>query len=310
MKPMMLHRFESSTNLDVERVNDNLERGARDVQRNLDRRYTYCGSVSMNLEGVVTADDAACRRLPIRRPGTNNAVEVCQVEVTIYGSGAAGTATLTCSDAKAPALSFEVVDDATVECTALSTVNVSIPSSSADVTWTLTLPAGYTVTAGEIRAHLRCDRGNQGTSHAGYTPTLLDSTSSTAGSLLDTELTALATAVSHDTTNDVDLRCESFSVRSVAGTARTIRLPSGKRRYLAIQLYVTAAAGTIGRITLDGTLTTALSTGLANSVFASATKAGTMSNAPMTRALDSVLVLDRSFGAGTLIVLHGVVWWS
>lgn len=310
MIPMMPHAFVTGQNLDVERVNDNLEAGARDLQRNLDKRYTYCGTAKMVLDGVTAASAAVLRQLPIRRPGASNAVEVFQVEVVLYGAGAAGAATLACSDTSWPSLEMDVVNGATTEVSAISDKPVSISSSSSDTTFTLTLPAAYTVTAGYILLHLRCDRGNQGTSHSGYTPTLLNSNSSTAGSTLDDELNALATAVGHDTANDVDLRCETFTARGVAAGTTTLNLPSGARRYLAVQLYCVVAVGTTGRVVFDGTTVTRTGAGATVLAITTTAKAGTMADAPMTAASDSTVALSRSAGAGTIDLLHAVLWWS
>jgi hypothetical protein len=308
---MVTHRFVTASSLDPEKVNDNLEAIARDVNNNLKKRYTYSGSVSVPLAGVTDASAPALRRLLLRRPGTNNAVEAFAVSVTLY-TNAAVTATLTCSDVTQPPIVFTTSATTTTEVTAGSSVSVPIPNAVTSVVWTLSFSAAVTITSGEIRAYLRCDRGNQGTSHAGYTPNLIDASSSTAGSLLDTELTSAATAVTNDTTNDKDLRCEVFSVQNLAsGSAKVIRLQSGARRkFFATGLVVAAATETA---TFEVDATSWAVPGIGASTTASGDPvvqiSGTLADDPMDSADDTVLTITAS-GGGTVLLAQLYVWWS
>ncbi len=305
--------FRDGSNLDMEKINDNLEAGARDVGRNLAKRYTY-GTFSWDLAGVAFGDTAALRQFAIRRPGTNNGFEICGIELVIY-SATANTWTVTCSDTSWQAVTLLTTAGVTDESYAAQLVSVDVPSSSADVTFTLSASAG-TIVAGYLVVHTRSDRGNQGTSHAGYTPTLIDSSSSTAGSLIDTELTALAAAVTNDTTNDVDLRCECFTVRSLlTGTAAAFRVPSGVRRVHQVTAYAVAAVGTDMSAAVTGTGIVGLSatpTSLGATVRAVAVDTPTSSaivDDPMDNTDDTIITLTNT-GAGTIVLGWALVWFS
>lgn len=322
--PMQTHRFVSLQNLDMERVNDNLEAGARDVQRNLDKRYTYSRETFL-LDGITNASAEALRTVAVRRPGTNNSCEVYAVEFYVFAAGTE-TWTLTCSDSTfqpITAISNGATSeslpsaDLTIGGPSTSGIPVPIPSSSSDVTFTVSCPNASTITAGRIVLHYRADRGAQGTTHAGYTPTLINSASSTAGSLLDTQLTALATAVGHDTTNDVDLRSELFAVRGLAaGSVATLRIPSGARRLLRVEGYVVAA--------VTETVTFSVSSGSTTTVFFSVVGTGAttratdgrnagvdplMDDSPMDATKDMFVTIADA-GATSADLAFVRVWWS
>lgn len=309
------NRFVTATNLDPESINDNLEAIAGDTQHNLDKRYTY-SCIRFNLDGVVDTDAAALRQLAIRQPGSGHCVEVCMVEFFIY---AAGTAvwTLSCSDTTWPSITTTAAGATTESTPAISLVPVQVSSSSSDLTFTASASTGSTITAGQIVVHLRCDRGQQGTSHAGYSPTLVNSASSTAGSLLDTELTAAATAVGHDTTNDVDLRADLFMVRGlVSGSSHTWNIPSGVRRVHRVQAYCVSAVGRNLTTTASGTITSISFTTTATGATARATNGAdpgavtTASDAPMTAASDQQISIIDASGAGNHVLDYVIVWWS
>lgn len=308
--PMQLHRFVTLTNLDCERINDNLEQSAGDVNDNLDNRYTY-SVLHFNLDGVTNASTAVLRELAIRRPGTNNGVEVWAVEFYIYAAGSE-TWTLTCSDTTWPSITTVAAGATTKSTPGSSLTAVSIPSSSADVTFTASCPNASTITAGQIVVHLRCDRGNQGASHAGYAPTLIDSASSTAGSLLDTQLTNLASAVSRDTANATDLRCMLFQVRNLAaGSALTINVPGGVVTRLLMRGYVVSAA--TETVTFDinsGSGSFAVvGTGVTTRATGSLMISAAMNNTPMTPGDDDLFRITDA-GAATALLAYVMVWWA
>lgn len=316
--PMMPHRFVDSSTLDMEKVNDNLETGARDVGRNLDKRYTY-SQLTFDISGITDASAEVLRAFAIRRPGTSNAVEVVRVELVIY-TATAVTWTLTCAhngttDTTWPALTLATTASATTESYATSNNAVAIPSSTTDTTFTLSSSAASTVTNGMIIVHLRCDRGNQGSSHAGYSPTLVNSSSSTAGSTLDTELTALATAVATDSANDKDLRCECFTFRNLAASTVTPRTPSGARRILRVQVYTVQAAVSDVDIQLAGDITVidvnvpgdSITTRGTNGAGAGAD--ATQDDDPMDSTDDLTVAITQN-GPANALLLYVLVWWS
>lgn len=310
MIPMMPHRFITSTNLDMERINDNLEAGARDVNRNLDQRYTY-STISFPLDGITNASATVLRQLAIRRPGTNNAVEITGVEVCIYAAGSVEW-TLACSDTTWPSITVTAAG-ATTEAMVISGVPVGIPSSSADVTFTMSADSSSTITAGRITLYLRCDRGNQGTAHTTYLPTLIDSASSTAGSLLDTQLTALATSVSVDTANDKDIRATLFAVRGLAsGSTVAMHLPSGLERIMGLRAYlvaVVAGTATFSEATSSNTVTALAGTGATARATGSSSTIYSFTDDPMTPGSDAVISITAA-GGQTSLLAYMILWWS
>lgn len=310
--PFIPHAF-SPGNLDMEKLNDNLDASSRNIQRSLDARYTY-SQLTFDLDGVLTADAQVLRELAIRRPGTNNAVEVVGLEVVLYGN-VAGTATVTCSDATWPVLSITTSATPTVECSASSGVPVSVPSSSADVTFTLTLPAAYTVTRGYMVATLRCDRGNQGSSHAGYTPELFLSSTVIAADF-DAELAAVAAAVARDTANATDLRCELVQCKNLVATGVvTVRLPSGAGRTLVgIQSYIVKAANNMSVSLTSSSMTTVAFNLSGTGAAARATSfTGPGADAvsdddPMTAASDTIVSITSN--TTTTLLGYLLIWWK
>lgn len=310
MKALVPHRFTTTTarNLDMEKVNDDLEAIAGDVNRNLGNRYTYSTHV-FHVDGLSNASSEVLRSFIIRRPGTNNGAEIFGVELSLYATGTA-IWTATCSDTSWPAFSVTAAGSS-VESYGSSPVPVSIPSSSSHVQITLAADGASTIVRGDLVIHLRCDRGNQGTSHAGYTPTLIDSTSSTAGSLLDTQLTAAALAVTNDTTNNVDLRCECFVARVLlAGESRILRLPSGARRKLFADGKVAGALAQTVTFSVDGTSFPVVGTGSATT-YASGTAAlsGTLVDDPMDPSDDTIVTIANAAGV-TIDCAYLLVWFS
>lgn len=239
--PYVPHAFKDGDNLDLEKINDNLEAISRSIQRNLDARYTY-SHIRFDLDGLTESSAEVLRELAIRRRGANNAVEVFAVELVIVGDGSGDVWTLACSDTTWPSITLTTVSGE--EVTASSNIPVGVTSNSADLELTLSCSSTSTITRGYLIVHLRCDRGNQGSSHAGYFPTLVTSATANLAGTLDTELTNLGSAVARDTANDTDLRAELYMVRSLsAGSSRVFRVPSGARRIQAVVGYVVQAAG-------------------------------------------------------------------
>lgn len=310
--PFVPRRFRNTENLDVEALNDDLEAIARDVQANLEQRYTYGPPIILDLDGVTNASTAVLRELAIRRVGNNNGLEICAMELVVY---AAGTVvwTLTCSDTSAPSIT---VTSAGATTEAHAHLEVSVPASfTSDVTFTASAPKTSTITRGYIVIHTRCDRGNQGTSHAGYTPTLLDAASARDGATLDAEYNGLEAAANRDAANDVDLRVECYAVRSLAsGSSVTFRLPSGARRILGTVAYVVGAAGSTATCTVTGTnlvgsSVAPTSTGAANRVAATDAASGTMPDNPTASADDATVTIAISGGV-TADLAYVLVFWS
>lgn len=311
MIPMMPHRYLNAQNLDMERINDDLEAGARDVNRNLDKRYTY-STLRFPLDGMTQVEGGGVQcRVSIRRPGVSNVVEISAVEISVYASGTA-TWTLSCSDATWPSMSV-VAAGASVEAFAISDSQVSVTSSSGDLNFTIGASAASTIAAGSITLYLRCDRGNQGASHAGYTPTLVDSTTATAGAILDAQLTNLATAVTTDGANNKDLRASLFLVRNLpSGSSVSMHMPSGAVRIMGMTAYITAAIGgtmSFSESTSGNSVPALAGNGATNRNVGSSSVVFTYADAPMTIASDAVLTMTAG-GTQPTIIGYMILWWS
>jgi hypothetical protein len=302
----MPYTFRTGGIVDAEAINGNLRAGARDVGRNLSRRYTYCQTV-IPITGMVNTDTSAQRDVSMVVP-TNYRASVVGVELVIYAT-AGVTWTLTVSDG--------TITDTVAVATAGTTTKASggltrtfTRASGSAFTFVMSASGASTITAGFIVVHLRCDRGNAPTSatHAGYTPTLLQSTSSSAGSTLDTQLQALEMAVTTDNTNDEDLRVECFLARNFAA-AVTWNVPSGAGRTAVSSQYgiVCAAIETVTVAVTSATSGAVSGTGTGNTVTGSITHAS-RSDAPTTSADDTTVTLTPA--GGTVELAYVFVWWS
>ncbi len=314
MIPLVPRRFEDTGgNLDMEAINDNLEAIAASLDRNLGKRYTY-SEHRWDFDGITDASAEVLRQHAIRRVGASNGAEVCGVELVIF-TATAVTWTVTCSDTSWPALTLLTTAGATTESVAITDMPVSVTSESSDLTFTLSASGASTVTRGYLVIHKRCDRGNQGTSHASYAPALVNSATSTAAAIINTELDALTTAVARDTANDVDLRCECFNVRSLAsGSSVVWRLPSGAREIIGSTIYIVGAAGSIATGTVTGTGLTgssaaATATGATNRVATTDAASGAMNDDP-TDATDDATVTIAITGGVTADLATLLVWWQ
>jgi hypothetical protein len=311
--PFVPHAFKAGDNLDLEKLNDNLEAIGRDNARSFEARYTY-SEIRLDLTALTTASAASIRKLAIRRPASSAAVEVYAVELQLYGN-AAGAGTVTCSDVTWPVLPFTTTATATDEITASSNIPVSVPSSAADVTFTVAFPAGYTVTAGYLVVHLRCDRGNQGDNLSPVLPSLLSSATANPADALDVELDTLGVSVGQDTAASSDLRCECYATRSLAGTPVVFRVPSGARRLKAVGAYCFAAAGIDLSVDVAGSGLTAVNVPVVSDgatlvyAVANAGAVATTVDDPMDSTDDTTITLSR-VGVGTIAVAYALLWWS
>lgn len=305
--PWMPHRFTTGEQLDLERINDNLEKGAADIGRSLALRYTYATEF-FDLDGIADTDAQAQRTKRIRRYAATAALEVAFVELVIY-SASGVTWTLSCSDTTWPSITCATAG-ATTEARATSNSRVIVPSGATGLDFVLSGSAASTITRGYLAVTYRCDRGSQGDTFAGYSPTLLNAQSSTAGSTLDTQLTAFETAVTNDAAADKDLRVETFRVRSLtSGSSVTWRLPSGARRKAGYCLVCVADVAATLSLTIDGVATDS-QVGSGTSTIAS--KVGTLSGStnddPMDPNDDTTVQLAAS--GATVTIGYVSIFWS
>lgn len=305
MKALAPYTFRTGAIVDGEYVNGNLKRGAKDINRNLSRRYTYCPPIVIPMDGVTDALGSVLRSIKFDRPVSTNPIEIIKVEFYVYAASGV-TWTLSCTDTSWSSISLATAG-ATTEARAQSSTVIAVPNGG--VTFTVAGSAAGTITRGWIVLHCRADRGVQGSSpnHAGYTPTLVDATSSSAGSLLDTELTALAAAVTNDSTNNKDLRCQAFVARNFTAT-QSWNLPSGAGMSgLAYRAYIAATAA--DAYTTSGSVTGATLTGTGTTNLVETTNNVTStSDDPLTTASDFTLTLGTVLG--TVELAYVLVWWS
>jgi hypothetical protein len=249
MKAIMPYTFRTGGIVDAEAINGNLRAGAGDVGRNLAKRYTYCQTV-VPISGISNTSGSNLRTIFHRNP----IMTLVAVEAVIYAaSGATWTITI---DNGSLSDSFTVATaGATTKASGSLTrmFSVSQGGTFVEPTWsptivngnefTLSCPTASTITHGYLVLHYRGDRAN-GSDHSGYTPTLVQTTTSSAGSVLDTQLNNLAAAVTRDTNNASDFRVECFVARNFS-TVQTWTVPNGADR--SAMPATLAVVGTAGR---------------------------------------------------------------
>lgn len=300
--------------LDSEYVNENLRAIARDIKRSQDKRYTYC-SVVIPIDGVADTDTTAERTVPMPRPvfaGNTMPVDVVGMELSIFsGTGATWTATVTDENGRTVVLSATTAG-ATVE--AYDGSNAALQISSADeLTFVLAGSAANTITRGTLTLHLRCDRHQQvsGTLVT-YSPSLVNASTSTAGSVLDTELTNAQLAVVDDEGATYDMRCICVMANDLAA-AQTWRVPSGRGTF-ALNSHVYAVGTAARSVALDVTIgagfvtATAATTGTSNLIDTSSLVADTEDDDPTDTADDVVVTLTPT--GGTISRVFGFLWYA
>lgn len=237
MKSIVPYTFRTGGIVDMESVNGNLRQMAQDVNRNLSRRYTYWQMVAP-IAGMLSSDTEELRSFYFHSTLNIN-MSLVSVEAVIYAAtGATWTVNIT-NGAFSDSFTVATAGTTTKASGALSRVfsmETAVfvskpawsPSGQTGIYITLSSSVASTIVSGYLVLHWRCDRGNGG-DHSGYTPTLLQSTTSSAGSILDTQLTAFENAVLRDTNNNRDIRVELFVGRNFS-SALTWAVPNGGGR--------------------------------------------------------------------------------
>lgn len=311
MIPYNPFRLASGKQLDPEGVNDNLEKMTADLDRSMDLRYSYSDHI-FEIDGVVNTDTAAERTYRLKRHVTAARYEVVGVELVVFATaGVAVVWTLTCGDADWPAISVTAAG-ATTEARAVSPSRAQVPSGDG-LDFVLSCTSTSTIADGSyIVFHMRTDRGSQGDTYTRYAPTLLSAASSTAGSTLDTELTAYQASVVLNTAADKDYRFETFRVKDLLDTtARTWRIPGGAYRWGGVHLATVSAIGDDLELRVGGSLVaTASGAGLSmiGSTVGDFTGAITPGTDPMDPADDTIVALTAN--GGTISVGYVTIIWS
>jgi hypothetical protein len=236
-------------------------------------------------------------------------VDVVGVELSVYADiGATWTATVTDENSRTVVLSVATAG-ALVEAYDASNVPLQI-SSAADLRFVLAASAANTVVRGYLTLHCRMDRHQQdATTLTTYTPGLVSASTSTAGSVLDNELTAAQAAVTSDEGNDDDMRCVCVMANDLAATQLWL-FPSGAGT--SVMSHHVYGVGTGDDV--DSTLTTseggatltATMTGTANVVSASSSPTATQPDDPTDTADDVTLSLTPT--GATVSRAFGFLW--
>jgi hypothetical protein len=305
MKAIVPNTFRTGEILDEEHVNDNLRSIARDIKRSQDRRYTYC-SVVIPLDGLANTDTEAERTIKLIRPASDYPIDVVGCELSVYAAtGATWTATCTDENSRTVTLSATTAG-ATTE--AYDSSNAPLQSSASDLTFVLAGSAASTLTRACLVLHLRADRHQQdGGTLTTYTPGLVSAASSTAGSVLDTELTNAQAAVTSDETNVLDMRCVCLMANDLA-SAIDFNLPSGAGMTGAAMTATAVGAAARSVEVTDKTNTLTLNTtGTSNLITGTGTLVST--NDDPTDTTDDLVVTITPTG-GTISRVFVFLWWS
>lgn len=305
--PFMPHRFDDGGNLHLEKINDSLKKLQRDIKKNQDARYTHSRHV-FDLAGLTNASAAVLRQYGIRRPAAAAGVEIVGIELYITATDTV-TWTLTSTVSSWPGITLVDLNSATVAAFASSGVPVTVPSNVSDVLFTLAASAASTIIAGQLVVHVRCDRGNQGDTFNPYVPALLNSASSDAGSVLDTELNNAEAAVNCDANADKDVRIDCFVVRGLAiGASRVWRIPATQRRRMAfVACNVQAATGSVD-FTVDGVTLNIVGTGVGARAVGTQALSGSQVNTPTNSANDTLVTIKANTAIPGLAYM--LVFWS
>jgi hypothetical protein len=314
--PRMPRALQADGNLDVDALNDSLERARSDIKRNMDRRYTRSFMI-YPFDGVTNATGETQRTFYLRPPGTGQGVTIEAVEVVSYGNAARAMTVTSSTATDWPGISVDTVADATTEVYGSSGIPIAVDDDGVDTRIIVAWDGAYTVTRGYLVIHLLSDRGNLGDDFDPYVPDFFDATDTAIGTKLDTELAAIAAAVADDGAADKDLRCECFVARSLAvGADNTYRLPSGARRIHRVEAYIVANIGDQITATASNGITSVAVTVVGVGILvravdgANAGADATTDDDPMDSADDVALEILESSAAGTVEFAQVNVWWS
>ncbi len=295
--------FRTGSIVDVEDVNDNLRGLERDIRRSQDRRYTYC-PVIIPLDGMVDTDPANVRTILMPPPlaGSGYRVEYVGFEVVLYAATGA-TWTLTATGTTGSASVAVATAGAAAEAYGASNAPV-MTNDDENLTLILSSSAGNTIVRGYIVVHMRVDRFAQpGDARVDFVPALLSSTSTSAGSVIDTELAAAAAARASDSGAPTSVRCECYLIRK-SSTTTTWRVPSGlKRGALDCRARLIEAGAATCIITVDAATSGVLGPGDDSNNF---TQAADVDD-PTDTTDDSVVTITPT---GTVDLAYLFVWWS
>lgn len=311
MKAHIPRTFRTGAIVDSEDVNANLQAISRSIARNVGQRYTYC-SVSVDISGVINTDTAAERTIPFNRPvigSTLLPVDIVGVEVSIYATAGA-TWTLTATDENGTVFTLATATaGTTTEGYNASNVPLQV-ATNLRLDFVLSASAGSTITRGTVTLHVRADRHSQlvGNTAPSYSPSLIDASTSTAATAINTETTAANAARVLDAANQIDLRGCCLVANDLA-SAQIWRLPSGAG-YTGLSHIVSAvgaAARSVDSAITGGTTVSVPTTGTSN-IAEDYGSVLSKSDDPTNTAGDLVVTLTPTGGAISRVFVF--LWWS
>lgn len=301
------YTFRTGAILDGEDVNANLRGIARDIKRNLDRRYTYW-DVSIPLDGMTNALSSVLRSIEFKPPA-DSAVVIVGADLSIY-SASGVTWTLT------GPTDWDGCSVDTAGATTEARDNCAQPirvEDTAAATFLLAASGASTITRGTLTLSMRSDRGSQPASapdFAPYVPTPVDASTTGLAAALDAQLVAAQNAVLRDAAAAKDYRCECILVRDLAAAAvASWTLPSGAGRTAVITRgYICATAADAVTVAVTGTSLLLTGTGTSNLVSDSGTHSS-RSDDPTDTADDTTATITAG-GAGPVELAYAFIWWS
>jgi hypothetical protein len=311
MKAVMPYTFRTGGIVDAEAINGNLRAGSGDVGRNLAKRYTYSQTV-VPISGVANTDTAEKRTIFHRNP----VMTLVAVEAVIYSaSGATWTIDIS-NGSTTDSFSVATAGATTKASGGLSRMfSVAQGSTFTNALWSPTTVSGNsivlscstasTITHGYLVLHYRGDRAD-GADHSGYTPSLVQATTSSAGSILDTQLNAFAAAVARDTNNANDYRVECFVARNFTSVRWDIASGAGRQGALSNLAVVGVAGRTCDFTVTPGGSTVLVATGTTGIVFGTITPTD-RSDDPTTAASDTVVRFIS--GGGSIDLAYAFIAW-
>lgn len=311
--PLVPNRLVDGGNLDVERINDDLRSISSDLSKSIARRYTY-SRFFVDLSGMANTDTLVARQIPIATvTGTSPSFgEVIAVELVLCAADTAvWTMSLVGGGQNWP--SFTVTDSGSASTEATNGSSVPVKFDATGVTFQLDASGASTLSAQSYAVfHVRFDRfADDATGAAGWVPTPISATTSTAASTINNALTAAAAAVTLDTNDANDIRVECYVVRNLAsGSTTSWQSPSGQRARFSRAMWnvQTSGAGKKATFTVDGASFTVNGAGATSVAHGEGTLSGSETDDPMTAASDGTVTIAAAGGSPVVFAMMLVYW--
>lgn len=296
------HGLSAGGIIDAERLSDDLQTLAAALKRSQDNRYTYSTSIFL-VSGMDSTDDVVERQIAIATPGAGRSETIDAVEFVI-GSGTAGIGWTLSKPNDDRWASITIEADTTDEVIGTSELDaITQDDATEDLVLQLDADGAGSITYGYVVIHWKIDRWAQNVTLTRWSPAALST-----GAALQADLDLLDASIVEDISTEEHMRPLIVVARNIAGTAYSPRIP-GSVNGLIARLYAVAPVGTTARLTVGAQVVTVAGTG-ATSRARGATIASFSAAGPIdTPAGDLTVTLDRSAGAGTILLMYAVIWF-